>query len=119
MKKFLSVVTLVLVFNVANAQWKVLPNGTFTTKASPLGFGIGNIISDKLGNLYIAGEIRDSSGNLYVAKWDGNSWTELAGDNMPTFSGCTLPVICSLAIDTANNIYTSAGTEIMKWDGHN
>ena len=54
-----------------------------------------------------------------LAETYSNSWTELAGPNMPAFSGCGLPVICSLAIDTANNLYTQANGEVVKWDGSN
>ena len=64
MKKFLLLSCLVFAFIVSNAQWSELPNGTFTTTASPFGFGISDIVFDKLGNVYIAGEFRDAGGNL-------------------------------------------------------
>jgi len=111
-----NVVLLSILFS--EAQWKLLP-GKFTT-TSPYGFGISNIVFDKKGNMYVAGEFKDSiTASLYVAKWDGKVWSKLPGSINPSFGGCGLPVICSLAIDSADNIYATAGTNIAKWDGNN
>jgi hypothetical protein len=39
--------------------------------------GILSLATDDKGNVYAAGQFRNSQGYRYGAKWNGNSWSEL------------------------------------------
>ena len=42
---------------------------------------IYSICSDKYGNIYAAGNFKNSQGKRYVALWNGTNWSELGGLN--------------------------------------
>ncbi len=92
---------------------------------------IETICSDNNGNIYAAGLFtngKDSlNGSPYVAKWDGNSWTELKGTNPFSFKGS----IYTTFFDQATNSLYAAGEfeyqdgsgnsykYVAKWNGTN
>lgn len=84
-------------------SWSEL-GGNNSLKAN---FYIFSIISDPSGNIYTAGNFTNGStnsmGNRYVAKFDGNTWSELGGNNSLKANGSILS-ICS---DQFGNIYTA------------
>lgn len=82
---------------------------------------IRTMIIDASGNLYAAGAFKNNQNQYYVAKWDGNSFSELGtGANALNPNG----EIKCLAVDNAGNVYaagffTSAPNKynVMKWNG--
>lgn len=71
--------------------------------------------------MYAAGRFTNTDGQFFVAKWDGNTWSELGkGSNALKANG----VITALVCDKSGNIYAAGSftndTEshyIAKWDG--
>ncbi len=81
---------------------------------------LNSIHSDKSGNLYVGGWLRNSNGNYYIAKYDGTSWSELGGSNSLKANG----FINSIYSDKAGNIYVGGSFKnsngnyyIAKYDG--
>ncbi len=86
------------------------------------------IHSDNVGNIYV-GNMRNSDNLLYIAKFDGNSWTELGGKN--SFSKLYIILtndqyfIYSIKSDKKGNIYVGsnlynlgkADNYVAKFDG--
>ncbi|MBX3164875.1 MAG: T9SS type A sorting domain-containing protein [Bacteroidetes bacterium] len=92
----------------------------------------GSIFSlcvDSTGNLYAAGNFKNSSGKPYVAKWNGSQWSQLGGNISnfylyPQDMGPS-PKISSICSDGQGNIYavgsfTNATGHfyVAKWDGN-
>lgn len=84
---------------------------------------IESICSDSSGFVYAIANFNSLS-NSIVAKWDGNSWSELGGSNsLKNFlSNYTIAstsnnksTICS---DKFGNIYVSGNWGVVKWDGN-
>ncbi|WP_169815735.1 T9SS type A sorting domain-containing protein [Pseudotamlana agarivorans] len=66
-----------LAFNVAQAQWSELGgNNSLTANDDILA-----IETDDSGNIYVAGDFKNSSNQQYVSKFDGTSWTILGNPN--------------------------------------
>ncbi|MEI6509229.1 MAG: T9SS type A sorting domain-containing protein [Bacteroidota bacterium] len=104
-------------------------NGTFWNR---LGNGISKLVTgsynyiyslstDRLGNIYAAGNFFDSLGYYYVAKWNGTAWTELGED---TNALAANNYIYSIVTDTENNIYAAGNFTnnngfyyVAKWNG--
>jgi hypothetical protein len=107
---------LLLSVTKTNAQWGELGG----TNTSTFNFSINSIAIDGSGNLY-AGGSHYTNGNSYVAKWDGNTWSELGGSKT-TFNDN----INSIATDAIGNVYaagdfTNANGNyyVAKWNGSN
>ena len=66
---------------------------------------INTICVDDSGNVYAAGNYRDTFGQSYVSKWDGSSWNELFGLN--TGFG----FIYSICVDDSLNVYAAGSFE--------
>ena len=66
---------------------------------------IHSICKDGNGNIYAAGDFRNSSGKTFVAKWDKttNTWSELGGLN----ALATNNTIFSICCDALGNIYAA------------
>ncbi len=79
--------------------WSELGTGINALKAHG---PINSICVDDSGNVYAAGNFRNSYGESYVAKWNGAHWNELAGLHANLF-------INSICVDHSLNIY-AAGT---------
>ena len=41
--------------------------------------------TDVHGNLYVAGIFTNDNSDVYIAKWNGNEWSELGGNNSSSF----------------------------------
>lgn len=97
--------------------WTELGTGSHTLGANEYIFGM---TSDPSGNIYAAGFFYNASVKRYVAKWDGNTWSELGGTNALGAND----MIYTITSDPAGNIY-AAGTfqnaagqrYVAKWDG--
>lgn len=84
--------------------------------------GVYDMISDKSGNIYVAGGLQKSNEVYYIAKWDGSSWSEVGtGVNALNANG----PIYSLAIDSKNNLYAGGYFKnaanhyyVAKWNGN-
>ncbi|MBS1594171.1 MAG: T9SS type A sorting domain-containing protein [Bacteroidetes bacterium] len=88
---------------------------------------ITSMVIDKNSNIYIAGTIWDANGRKYVAKWDGNTWSELGTGSAALNANWT---INTLALDRQGNVYAGGSFTtdsvspnegyyyIAKWDGH-
>lgn len=73
---------------------------------------------DKKGDVYAAGDFKNSSNARFVAKWNGTNWLELGSLNANN-------TILTMASDAAGNIYAAGGftdnsfnTYVAKWDGN-
>ncbi len=138
---------------IADKQGNVYAAGTFYdtstqkyyvakwngTTWSELGTGINalnandqifTLAQDKFGNIYAAGKFTDSAistkGHRYVAKWDGNSWSEL-GTGIHALNANNF--INSVSTDSTGNVYAAGrftnspiwsmnGTHyVAKWNG--
>jgi ribosomal protein S19 len=77
-------------------------------------------------NIYAAGEFYNDSLNYYVAKWDGNSWSELGGRN----SLAANEMILSISGDKNGNVFAAGlftnglssqtgKNYVAKWNGLN
>jgi len=99
-------------------SWKELGGVNSLANLGYIG-NINNICSDEKGNIYAAGELR--SNNFYfVAKWDGNNWIKLGGQNAYPFNN----FIYSLNHDANGNLYAGGDFKningkqfLAKWDG--
>ncbi len=83
--------------NCVNAQW-VEVGGLKGLSASN---SIQSICCDASGNIYAAGDFKNSSGKYYVAKWNGTTWSELGGVNGLSANN----TIWSICCDATGNIY--------------
>ncbi len=84
-----------------------------------------SLTTDKLGNVYAAGDFTDSNYREYVAKWDGVNWTKLGtGVNSLNAWG----QINIITTDKFGNVYAAGGFTdsgalpnghpyVAKWDG--
>lgn len=97
--------------------WSELGTGSNTLAANEYIYGM---TSDPSGNIYAAGFFYNASVKRYVAKWDGNTWSELGGTNALGAND----MIYTLTSDPTGNIY-AAGTfqnasgqrYVAKWNG--
>ncbi len=107
------------------AKWNGNTWSELGTGANALNAPALNIIHilgvDKLGNIYAAGSFKNSSGKCYVAKWNGNTWSEL-GTGVNALSANN--TIFRLIIDNYNNIYATGlftnsygNYYVAKWNG--
>jgi hypothetical protein len=99
-------------------KWIVLGNAF----ENPLGFQISTMCTDKIGNIYVAGDIKNDSNSFYVAKWNGTEWRELGGLNSLKAN----KRITNISIDKNGNLYavgsftnSNGKFYIAKWDGVN
>ena len=129
-KKYLFSVIIVLVIafflctESLKAQWSEVggPNSLAANS------GIFTSCMDNAGNIYVAGDFTQGTysytAKKYVAKWDGNSWTELGGLNSLGANG----LIYSICTDKLGNVYAagaftngsdrlSGNNYVAKWDG--
>jgi hypothetical protein len=100
--------------------WAELGTGSNALNANNGGFY--SITLDGGGNVYAAGSFKNVSGSSYVAKWDGNSWSELGGTN-----GINIGPdndIFVLSTDIGGNVYaggefinTNGRRYVSKWNG--
>ncbi len=113
---FQALSTVVFAQTPTTDNWETI----FSGSTGPSG-DVYSVVTDANGNIYVAGDFLTAGGvNVnYVAKWDGSSWTDLAG-------GMNAPVYC-LAFDSNGNLYaggdfTEAGgvsaNHIAKWNGN-
>lgn len=77
---------------------------------------------DSSRNVYAAGNFLNSTGHPYVAKWDGNSWTEL-GAGVDSLNASN--TILTLKVDINSNVYAAGYFKnsaqyyyVAKWDGN-
>lgn len=110
------------------ARWKDNRWAELASKTSALNANanIHCIATDPAGNIYAAGSFTNGgsefSGSNYVAKWDGNSWTEL-GTGSNALNAPNQPITC-LGTDAAGNVYAAGYLKnaqdkyyIAKWNG--
>jgi hypothetical protein len=102
-------------------QWSQFGGNIVDVPSNSPNSWISQICFDKQGNLYAVGAFRNASKIYYVAKWDGNSWIELGGNNALQNNYSHLTTLIS---DNSGNIYTAGGlrnTEnkpyVAKWNG--
>jgi len=84
---------------------------------------IKSITIDASGNLYASGgffNYNNGNYNYYVAKWNGNTWSEVGGTNSSTFNGG----IYNLTTDAYGNLYSAGAFTnskgkyyVAKWNG--
>jgi hypothetical protein len=65
---------------------------------------IYSITQDAIGNIYAAGNFIDSNGRQYVAKWNGNTWSELGFDTIGL--NATAPIY-AVTTDAIGNVYAA------------
>lgn len=99
-------------------SWEELGGSNSLTTLGFIG-EINSICSDDKGNIYAAGELKSNS-FYFVAKWDGNNWTKLGGQNAYPFNN----EIYSLNHDKNGNLYVGGDFKnnngkqfVAKWDG--
>lgn len=103
------------------AQYKKADDTIVILGSKPFNGYIRTMITDAAGNLYAAGAFKNNQNQYYVAKWDGNSFSELGtGANALNPNG----EIKCLAVDNNGNVYaagffSSAPNKynVVKWDG--
>ena len=111
---------------ILHAQsWSELGSGTNALNANN---SIQTILTDKIGNVYVAGGFRDGinykDGYFYVAQWNGSSWSEMGtGSNGLNANNW----IYTLALDDTGNVYAAGAFNIVhnsdttkyvaKWNG--
>ncbi len=78
-------------------RWSKLGTGINALNAHGV---INSICVDDSGNVYAAGNFRNSVGQCYVAKWNGTNWRELNGLYGNGF-------IYSLCVDDSFNVYAA------------
>lgn len=120
MKKILLLIfTTKIVVLFAHAQWNEL-GGANSFQAHNSIFAV---CADKAGNIYAAGAFANgvnNSGSKYVAKFDGNTWSELGGSNSLSANSS----INALCTDAQGNIYAAGDFTnsngkryVAKWNG--
>jgi len=116
--KVFIILTLVFV-NAVNAQtWKEL-------NPPPNIFGSGAILSvasDSSGNIYAAGNFKNSNNEFIVVKWDGSNWSEVKNGNSALKAN---NVITCIKIDKKGNLYAAGGFTdntgnyyVAQWNGN-
>lgn len=82
-----------------------------------------SIIADSNGNLYAAGNFKNTNNEFIVAKWDGSNWTELKQGTNALKANNTITCIVK---DKKGSIYAAGGFTnstgnyaVAKWDGSN
>lgn len=98
------------------AQWNALGGINGLSANNYIYFVCG----DASGNIYAAGEFKNSSLNNYVAQWNGTAWSELGGLDGLAASA----YIYSVCSDPSGNIYAagsftniSGNNYVAKWNG--
>lgn len=88
------------VFKWDGTTWIQLPHPYSGTN---YGSGLKAMVTDRAGNLYVAGDI-----SINVAKWDGTQWTLLGGvsNNLQAAS------ITCMTIDSTGNIYAAGNNSL-------
>jgi hypothetical protein len=96
-----------------HVNWKEVKNGN--SRLTVGGYNIlKDIKTDSKNNLYLNGDLTNSSGQRYIAKWNGTSWSEF---------GVTDELGYTIAIDREDNIYannytnSSVHTILKRWNG--
>lgn len=117
MKKILLVTCLFIgSISMQAQQWQPLVNGSdaLYVAYTPV------LATDPAGNLYASGSI---SPYWCIAKWDGSSWSELAGTGIGDSLHAAGP-INAIVSDSKGNIYVAGGFQddsgyyyVAKWDG--
>jgi len=113
-----------LAINPANAQWAPIGNYPVYNNNGSFSNSIQCLTKDSSGNLYAAGAFSNGNGKYYVAKWNGNTWSEVGGANTSTFNS----TISTLSIDASGNLYAaglftngsdrwSGNQFVAKWNG--
>jgi hypothetical protein len=123
MKRILTLVSILFLYLSSHAQaWIELGTNANALNANN---SIWSILADPQGNIYAAGGFTDSptyiEGHSYVAKWNGNSWSQLGtGANALNANNA----IYAIHQDAAGNIYAGGkfldinGKEyVAKWNG--
>jgi hypothetical protein len=116
-------VTVFSLHNIRAQEWKELGVGSNALNGNG---GIQALASDKMGNIYAGGQLRTSSAEsmfdtFYVAKWDGNTWTELGTGNAALNANNQINTITT---DSSGNVYAAGDFEdelgksyVAKWNG--
>lgn len=101
--------------------WNGTNWATLTNSANKLNNGVAKLYVDNAGNLYAGGCFTNTNGKHYVAKWNGNTWTELGSGTNALNANGSIKTICS---DATGNIYaagdfTNANGKnyVAKWNG--
>ncbi|MEO8413302.1 MAG: T9SS type A sorting domain-containing protein [Ginsengibacter sp.] len=110
-------ILLVMYTNPMQAQsWKEINPPPNLFNASIL-----STAADTLGNIYAAGNFKNSNNENIVAKWDGQSWSELGAGTSPLKAS---NVITCIVADKAGNVYAAGGfpnntgnLSVAKWNG--
>lgn len=66
---------------------------------------ISKLVIDKSNDLYVLGNLKDSTGSYCIAKWNGNSWANIGRMGLPNPS----VAITDMLIDGSGNFYLLAG----------
>lgn len=87
-------------------------------------FEYGNVVAieaDLYGNVFCAGNFKNSDDEFYVAKWNGQIWKELNSTNESVFNNG----ISTLTTDIHGNLYAAGlftngnnDVYVAKWDGY-
>jgi len=92
--------------NASNLYYIGSWNGTTWTELGNInipynyyGDGLQKMCTGINGALYVAGDFKNAKGRYYIAKWDGNSWSELNSFNKPVLAMCA---------DNKGNVYASS-----------
>ena len=117
MKKTILLLCILLSNLLAFAQW----NEVGGLNGLAANYSIRSICADAIGNVYAAGQFNNSKGYNYVAKWNGNTWKELASvSDSLNANG----VIFSICTDAVGNVYaagdfvnSSGRNYVAKWNG--
>lgn len=96
-------------------SWQELGSGSNVLAAND---NIQSVATDHAGNVYAAGNFKDESYTYYyVAKWNGNTWSELGNLNANS-------TIYALATDALGNVYAAGSFTdnngkiyVAKWNG--
>jgi len=93
----------VAVYNPASAAWSELGAGSHPLHANNV---IYSICTDVDGNVYAAGDFKDSTGYWYVAVYNRSTgdWSELGAGTHPLHANNTIYTICT---DLSNNVYAA------------
>ena len=88
---------------------------------------IFSVVKDNSGNVYAAGNLRNSSNRTYVAKWDGTAWDEVGPGSAALNVNNAISI---LRLDISGNLYAAGWftdttatvpnydqTYVIKWNG--